>query len=158
MNVLTPVAVKIGSLGWLPPYLPTIVKVDGLIQRLSGERIDLLWIAGLPSVTFTVVGRKSGQPRTTTVLAAPDGDDWIVAGSYFGGPKSPAWVFNMRAAGEGSLRQDGTDVPMTGVELTGDAREYGWKRLLDVWPNFALYEQRTDRTIPLFRLSPIPAD
>lgn len=154
MSIITRAAIWIGSWPWLPPYLPKIVKVDGGIQRISRGRIDLLWIASLSSVTFTVVGRKSGEPRTTTVLAAPDGDDWIVAGSYFGGPKSPAWVFNMRAAASGTLRVKGVDVPMTATELSGEDRARAWDCLLGVWPNFTLYEQRTDRTIPLFRLSP----
>ncbi|GEE03055.1 hypothetical protein nbrc107696_35010 [Gordonia spumicola] len=150
MTLITRAAIWIGSWSWLPPYLPKIVKIDGLIQRLSRGRIDLLWIASLPSVTFTVVGRKSGEPRTTTVLAAPDGDDWIVAGSYFGGPKSPAWVFNLRAAGEATVGGRRMDAQ----ELSGDARDEAWQCLLSVWPNFTLYEQRTDRVIPVFRLTP----
>ncbi|WP_132994205.1 nitroreductase family deazaflavin-dependent oxidoreductase [Gordonia zhaorongruii] len=152
MGILTRLAIWIGSFAWLPPHLPKIVKVDALLQRCSGGRIDMLTIAGLPGVTMTVVGRRSGAARTTTVLAAPDGDDWIVAGSHFGGPKSPAWVFNVRDAETVDVR--GVKGPMVPVELDGDARAIAWQRLLDVWPNFRLYEERTDRVIPVFRLSP----
>ena len=148
------IAVWVGSFAWLPPYLPTIVKADGVIQRVSRGRIDLLWIAALPSVTFSVVGRKSGVERTTTLLAARDGDDWLIAGSYFGGPKTPAWVFNVRAAGRVTVRHASGDAAMTATELVGDARTEGWNVLLGVWPNFELYEQRTSRVIPVFRLSP----
>ena len=150
MGLLTPLAIKIGSISWMPKLLPTIVKTDGLIQKASGGRRDLLWIAGLPSVTMTVVGRKSGAPRTTTLLAVPEGDDWLIAGSYFGGPKAPAWVYNVRGAG--SVTIDGRE--FAAVELSGDARADAWETLRSVWPNFDLYEQCTARVIPVFRLSP----
>lgn len=150
MGLLTPLAVRIGSIPWMPRHLPTIVKVDGLLQTASGGRVDLLRIAGLPSVTMTVVGRRSGIPHTTTLLAVPDGDDWLIAGSYFGGPKTPVWVLNLRSAERAVI--DGHD--FAAAELAGDERAAAWQTLRSVWPNFDLYEQRTDRVIPVFRLSP----
>lgn len=154
MGLLTPLAVKIGSIEWLPRYLPYIVKVDEGLQKVTGGRVDLLDVAGLPSVTILVVGRKSGVERSTTVLAAPAGADWIVAGSYFGGPKTPAWVLNLRAADGFDIEQHGRRIPMRAHELAGDERERAWDELRRVWPNFDMYARRTDRTIPLFRLSP----
>lgn len=157
MGLLTPLAVRVGSIEWLPRYLPWIVKVDDAIQKVTGGRVDLLDIAGLPSITMVIRGRKSGIDRTTTVLAAPDGEDWIVAGSYFGNPKAPAWVYNLRAAGELTLAGPGGNlVAMRSRELDGDDRAAAWQRLRGVWPNFDLYEQRTagSRVIPLFRLTP----
>ncbi|WP_298441237.1 nitroreductase family deazaflavin-dependent oxidoreductase [Gordonia sp. (in: high G+C Gram-positive bacteria)] len=156
MGLLTPLAVRVGALGWLPEYLPWIVKVDDGIQKVSGGRVDLLTIAGLPSVTMLIPGRKSGIERSTTVLAAPVGDEWIVAGSYFGGPKTPAWVYNLRAAETIDVEIKGRRVPMSRRELDGDDRAQAWQTLRGVWPNFDLYEQRTAdrRRIPLFRLSP----
>lgn len=154
MGLLTPVAVKVGSISWLPQYLPWIVKVDNGIQQLTGERIDLLTIAGLPSVTMTITGRKSGIARTTTVLAVPDGEDWLVAGSYFGGPKTPAWVFNLREEPVIPVTADGRRRPMARTELTGEERDGAWSTMDAVWPNFALYRKRTDRAIPIFRLTP----
>ncbi|GAC56068.1 hypothetical protein GOHSU_02_02160 [Gordonia hirsuta DSM 44140 = NBRC 16056] len=159
MGLLTPLAVRIGSIEWLPRYLPWIVKVDDAVQKVSGGRVDLLDIAGLPSITMVIAGRKSGIERTTTVLAAPDGDDWIVAGSYFGNPKAPAWVYNLRAADSLSIvGRAGTMLPMVRNELDGVQRADAWATLLAVWPNFELYERRTagHRIIPLFRLSPAP--
>ncbi len=154
MGLLTPLAIKIGSLEWLPRYLPYIVKVDDGLQKVTGGRVDLLDVAGLPSVTMLIPGRKSGIERTTTVLAAPVGDDWIVAGSYFGGPKTPAWVLNLRAVDEFHVEQHGRRVPMRARELAGDERERAWAQLRRVWPNFDMYARRTTRVIPLFRLSP----
>ncbi len=154
MGLLTPIAVRVGSISWLPQYLPWIVKVDDGIQKVSGGRVDLLTIAGLPSVTMLIPGRKSGIVRTTTVLAAPAGEEWIVAGSYFGNPKMPVWVYNLRAADTIEVEVKGRHVPMRRRELLDDERAEAWQELRRVWPNFDLYEQRTDRVIPVFRLSP----
>lgn len=154
MGLLTPLAVKIGSIEWLPRYLPYIVKVDDGIQRVTRGHVDLLDIAGLPSITMVIPGRKSGIDRTTTVLAAPVGHDWLVAGSYFGGPKAPAWVFNLRAAPRMHVELHGRLVEMTSTELDDDERAEAWQELRRVWPNFDLYERRTTRLIPVFKLSP----
>lgn len=155
MGLLTPIAVRIGAIEWLPEYLPYIVKIDDGLQKVTGGRIDLLTVAGLPSVTMVIRGRKSGLDRTTTVLAAPVGDgEWLVAGSYFGSPKSPAWVYNLRSAPVLQVEEHGELTPMTHRELEGDERAEAWQSLLKVWPNFTIYERRTTRTIPIFRLTP----
>lgn len=157
MGLLTPLAVRVGRIGVMPRFLPQIVAVDEALQWCSGGRVDVLRIAGLPSITMTVAGRRSGELRSATVLAAPDGVDWLVAGSYFGGPKAPAWVYNLRAAATVTVTHRGAPAEMTPRELTGSERDAAWQILLGVWPNFALYEQRTDRLIPVFRLTPPPA-
>jgi deazaflavin-dependent oxidoreductase (nitroreductase family) len=148
------VAVKIGSVPWMPKLLPQIVWTDRNLQRLTGGRLSLLDLAGLPNLSLTVVGRRSGQPRTTPLLCAPHEGGWLIAGSYFGGPDMPAWVGNLRAAGEAEVQVGGVRTPVTATEVEGDERARRWQVLLDLWPNFALYEQRTDRQIPVFVLSP----
>ena len=64
MGLLTPIAVKVGSIPWLPRYLSQIMWVDNLIRRVTRGRITLLDIAGLPNLVLTVRGRKSGIPRS----------------------------------------------------------------------------------------------
>lgn len=159
MGALTPLAVTIGSISWMPRLLPQIVVVDTAIQRISGGRLALLDIAGLPNVTMHVRGRKSGAWRSTNLLAAPvDDGGWLIAGSYFGGASMPQWVFNVRAADrvlvEGRGR-GGAERDFRPRELSGDERAEAWQRLRAVWPNFDLYEKRTERTIPVFLLEPI---
>ena len=154
MGLLTPLAVRIGRIPWLPRYLPQIVWVDTRLQRWSRGRVTLLGIAGLPNLMLTVAGRKSGRPRSTPLLCAPHRSSFLVAGSNFGGPTEPAWALNLLAAGRGSLRFHGRTRPFTSRLVTGDERAALWRELLAVWPNFALYEQRTARTIKVFELTP----
>jgi len=154
MGLLTPVAVRIGAIPWMPKLLPQIVWVDENLQKVSRGRVSVLDVAGLPNLMLTVVGRKSGLPRSVPLLCVPDGGTWLIAGSYFGGPKMPVWVHNIRAAGEAHVRFGRTETDVSAEELAGEARAEAWQTMIGVWPNYALYEKKTDRTIPVFRLTP----
>ncbi|MGV9825509.1 nitroreductase family deazaflavin-dependent oxidoreductase [Gordonia sp. NPDC003429] len=153
MGILTPLAVRIGSISWMPRFLPQIVQCDRAIQFVTGQRIGLLDIAGLPHITLAVPGRRSGVMRRTQLLAVPTDTGWLIAGSYFGGPTTPQWVFNLRAAATAEVHDHGRTVGVQVVELDGDQRSAAWQTLRSVWPNFDLYEQRTDRAIPVFALT-----
>ena len=157
-NLLTPVAVWLGSLSWLPRLLPQITALDRFLQRVTKGQWSLLRIAGLPSMMLTVVGRKSGEPRSTPVLCVPYGTGYLIAGSNFGGPKMPAWVFNLRAAIEESatvgVSFHGVDVEALAHECVGVEREVVWAHMNQTWPNYAKYAERSDRLIPVFLLEP----
>ncbi|SIR89913.1 nitroreductase family deazaflavin-dependent oxidoreductase [Williamsia sterculiae] len=155
MGILTPLAVKIGATPWMPKLLPVIVAVDTRLQRWSRDRVSLLDLAGLPNLTLRVAGRKSGAVRETPLLCAPRGDEFVIAGSYFGGDKNPVWVLNLRAAERAEVIWHGNTIPVASQEVTGDERTALWDALLAVWPNYAVYEQRTTRHIPVFLLTPV---
>ena len=154
MGALTPLAVRIGAISWMPRLLPQIVVVDRTLQRVTGGRTTLLDLAGLPNLNLPVGGRRSGLPRTTPLLCVPHDGGWLVAGSYFGGPDMPVWVGNLRAAGEAEVELDGRQVPVDAREVDGEEREALWAVMVRTWPNFAKYEERTDRRIPVFVLTP----
>lgn len=154
MGLFTPLAVRIGAISWLPRYVPQITWVDKRLQRLTRGRISLLGIAGLPSLMLTVIGRKSGIQRSTPLLCVPSGRDILIAGSNFGIDKEPMWVRNVEANPEVTARFRGRATAMVARRLEGDEREAAWARMLETWPNFAKYEQRTDRRIKLFLLTP----
>lgn len=157
MGLLTPLAIRIGAISWMPKLLPQVVWTDRRLQRLSGGRVSILDVAGLPNLTLTVVGRKSGIPRSTPLLCVPHDDGWLIAGSYFGGPDMPVWVHNLRAAGEAEITWTREQVPVSAREVEGDERARLWQVMLRTWPNFAKYEERTDRVIPVFLLTRRPA-
>ena len=153
MGLLTPVAVQIGSISWMPKLLPQIVFVDKVIQGGTRGKLTILDVAGLPNLMLTVIGRKTGQPRSTPLLCVPYTDGSIlIAGSYFGGPKEPLWVKNIEANPDVTVRFKGRTQQMTSRYLGGDERAAAWPAMLKVWPNFAKYEERTDRHIKVFQL------
>jgi deazaflavin-dependent oxidoreductase (nitroreductase family) len=154
MGLLTPVAIRMGAIPWLPKLLPQIVWLDKTLHRLSRGRVTVLDLAGLPNLYLTVTGKKSGIERTTPLLCIPDGETILIAGSYFGGPKTPLWVGNLRAAdGAATIQYERQRVPVTATELAGEDRAAAWQHMLETWPNYAKYEERTDRLIPVFRLA-----
>lgn len=159
MGMLTPVAIKLGSLSWLPRLLPQITWLDKTLQRLTGGRLSILRIAGLPNVMLTVVGRKSGIPRSTPLLCVPYGEGHLIAGSNFGGAKPPVWVVNVRAAAEAgqtvTVGVQGHTHQASPREITGPERDLVWAHMLKTWPNYAKYAERTDRLIPVFLLEPV---
>ena len=116
------------------------------IDRLG--RLDLGVHEYLGLIAYWVTGRTSGIPRTTPLLCVPDRDTWLIAGSYFGGPRMPLWVGNLRAADFGEVSIGGRRTRVRADELEGAERAAAWRVMLRTWPNFAVYEERTDRVIP----------
>src|SRR3954469_14274586 len=136
MGLLTPVAIKVGSLKFMPKLLPQITATDKAIQRLTRGRLTILDVAGLPNVKLTVRGRKSGLPRSTPLLAVPRGDAWLIAGSNFGGPKQPVWVVNLEASPECEITVKGRTRKMLGRRLEDDERAEAWRFMQQTWPNY----------------------
>src|SRR3954451_1720420 len=98
LTVMTPLAVRIGAIPWMPRLLPQITATDKFIQRISRGHVTILDLAGLPNLMLTVKGRKSGVPRTTPLRCFPYLGGTLTAGSTFGQLKPPVWVVNIRAA------------------------------------------------------------
>lgn len=154
-NFLTPVAIWIGGISWVPRFLKQITAADKFLQRITRGRVSFVGIAGLPSMMLTVTGRKSGIPRSTPVLCVPYRNGNLIAGSNFGGPQEPVWVLNIRAAETVGVRIGGVEQVSVARELDGAEREEAWRHMLRTWPNYAKYAERVDRTIPVFLLEPV---
>ena len=154
MGLLTPLAIRIGSLSFMPKLLTQVTATDKVLQRLTKGQVTVLRVAGLPNLTLTVRGRKSGVPRSTPLLAVPRGEDWLIAGSNFGGPKQPVWVVNLEANPDARITVRGRPTDVTARRLEGEEREQAWADMVRVWPNYDLYAERTDRRIKVFELTP----
>jgi deazaflavin-dependent oxidoreductase (nitroreductase family) len=152
--MLTPVAIWLGGLSWLPRFLRQITAIDKFVQRITKGQWSFLRIAGLPSMMLTVIGRRSGVARSTPVLCVPYGDGHLVAGSNYGGAKPPVWVLNVRAAQRVTVTVDGVTREAVPREVTGEERAVVWAHMLKTWPNYAKYEERTHRVIPVFLMEP----
>lgn len=147
-------AVRLGRQPWLPQHLPRIVATDKTLRRLTRGRVTLLGFAGLPELFLIVPGRKSGIARTTPLLTVPHDGGWLIAGSNWGGPTQPVWVTNLRAAEAPTIEIKGRRIEVDARELSGAEREEAWRTLVATWPNYEVYAERTERLIPVFRLTP----
>jgi deazaflavin-dependent oxidoreductase (nitroreductase family) len=154
MGLLTPLAVRVGRLSFMPKFMPQVVATDKALERITRGRVTLLDVAGLPNIRLTVRGRKSGTPRTIPLLAVPRGEDWLVAGSNWGAPKQPVWVLNLEAHPDCQVTVRNRTQKMTARRLEGQEREAAWQHMLRTWPNYEKYAERTDRQIKVFQLTP----
>lgn len=109
---------------------------------------------GTPSLLLTTTGRRSGQVRTTALFYLPDGTRQVLVASYAGDDRHPQWYLNLLANPAVTV-QVGRDVwRATATTLTDDDRESIWPRLVQNYPGYADYQQRTTRELPVVALTP----
>jgi len=94
-------------------------------------------------------GRKSGQERITPLIYAYRGDDVIIVASKGGAPEHPAWYLNLRDKPEGAVQVKGEKWDTRARDATDE--EYGalWDQMVKEWPDYAEYQKKTDRKIPI---------
>jgi deazaflavin-dependent oxidoreductase (nitroreductase family) len=147
---------KLGHRAWFTRLARWLVPADRAIARLTRGHLVTLRMRSLPCFMITTVGRHSGQPRTTPLLYATDGDDYVVIGSNFGQRHHPAWSTNLLAHPEASVNIDGRIVAVRAELVRGTERARLWQVALQRWPAYSTYEQRAQRQIRVFRLSRLP--
>lgn len=96
------------------------------------------------------------RPRTTPVGYFAEGkDSWLIAASAAGAPKNPAWYYNIAAhPDQVRIELGGRQIDVTATQLHGDERDRAWQKITTEVAQFAKYEQKTDREIPVIRLTP----
>jgi deazaflavin-dependent oxidoreductase (nitroreductase family) len=108
---------------------------------------------GAPMVLLHHRGAKTGTERVTPLMAQTDGDRLFIFASKGGAPDNPDWYHNLRANPEITIEYGSEpDLAVKAVELDGSDRDAVWDRQKREWPQFAEYEQKTDRTIPVIEL------
>jgi len=110
-------------------------------------------LLGRPTFLLEVVGRKSGRPRSVMLILVRDGDDLLVAGSNGGNPNVPQWYRNLMAAGEAHVQICAERRPVRVRQIEGEERDRCWERLVATYPDFAVYQELTEREIPVAVLS-----
>ncbi|MEU2620398.1 nitroreductase family deazaflavin-dependent oxidoreductase [Streptomyces sp. NPDC007157] len=133
------------------PYV--VPALDRTVHRLSGGRV-LLSARMLPGAILTSTGARSGLPRRTPLACMPQEDGWLLVGSNYGRTDHPAWTYNLLKHPDVEISWKGRDVPVTARLLTGAERAAAWRQLLEFWPPYATYQERVDRELRVFRLTP----
>jgi|HubBroStandDraft_6_1064221.scaffolds.fasta_scaffold148983_4 deazaflavin-dependent oxidoreductase (nitroreductase family) len=111
---------------------------------------------GFNALVLTTVGRKTGIERTTPVgwFPGPDGS-WLIVASAAGAKGNPAWYYNLAAhPDQVQIEIDGRKVPVTAEQLHGAEREQAWQQVITAAPRFVQYQVKTDRELPIIRLTP----
>jgi len=128
--------------------------------RKQVEKIDAtgdtrsVHIMHLPVVMLTMRGKKTGGIRKVPLMRVEHDGDYAIVASKGGAPKNPVWYANVKANPEVDL-QDGTVTKdYTAREVSGEERALWWERAVATYADYADYQRKTDRQIPVFVLEP----
>ena len=145
-----------GTRGQRRPPGP-IMRILGWFMRAS-HRVGSKRMDGMPVILLTTRGARSGQLRTTPVMSFPEGDSArLVVASFGGSMVHPAWFINMaRHPDDTWVEVDGRRVKVTPTSLTGEERERAWQQITASSHRFVEYQLKTDREIPVVRLTAAP--
>jgi deazaflavin-dependent oxidoreductase (nitroreductase family) len=106
---------------------------------------------------LTTVGAKTGEERATPVVWFPDGDSRLIVASAAGAARNPSWYYNLAAHPDRvAIEVAGEKQAVTAEQLEGDDRADAWERITAASPGFRKYETKTDREMPVIRLTPTP--
>ncbi|HEY4097340.1 MAG TPA: nitroreductase/quinone reductase family protein [Baekduia sp.] len=140
---------------WLAIHLAP--RLDPLLLKLTGGRTGSFPEAKV--VLLTVVGRRSGEPRTAPLLYFTEGDDVILLASSYGRERHPAWYLNACANPEVELRQGRDGGRYRAADVVDEAeRRRLYDRAQGIFTGYGGYERRAavvGRTIPVLRLTPL---
>lgn len=120
--------------------------------RATGGR--LFSRLNLPVLLLTTTGRKTGKERTWPLYYLDHGSGWIVIASNAGEDTHPAWLLNVRANPRATVQIGNAKTGVVAREAAGSERDALWERAKAASGEYAVYEERTTREIPVVILEP----
>jgi len=141
------------------PLSATEAKVIHLFGKYFGGMQTTLYRAtggklggtlkGAPVLLLTTKGHKSGQPRTVPLLFLRDADRYYLVASKGGFPTHPAWYLNLSAEPQVHVQLGAEHHDRRARTLSEEEKAAVWPRLVEMWPDYQAYQERTDRSIPV---------
>ena len=110
---------------------------------------------GKPVILLTTIGAKSGKIRKTPLMRVEHDGEYAVVASLGGAPKNPVWYYNIKAHPQVELQDGEASKDYEAREVFDDEKAAWWERAVEAWPDYAEYQTKTDRQIPVFVLTPI---
>ena len=109
---------------------------------------------GMPVIILTTLGAKSGKLRKTPLMRVEHNGEYAAVASLGGAPTNPVWYHNIVSHPQVDLRDGPMVQTMTAREVTGQEKATWWERCVAAFPDYADYQTKTDRQIPVFVLTP----
>lgn len=146
----TPFEEKVGSV-----VVKAMSVANTWIFRATGGKWGAKFMRGAPVLLLTTIGRKSGEPKVAPLIYLKDGARLILVASKGGMSHHPLWYRNLEANPQVEVELPGTDkLPMRAQRATDEEKALLWPRLLEIYPDYADYQARTERNIPVVILTP----
>ncbi len=124
-----------------------------LFERSGGTQGNTL--RGMPIVVVTSVGARSGKLRKTPLMRVEHGGEYALVASLGGAPQHPVWYYNLKQNPHVELQDGPVKRDYRAREVTGDEKATWWERAVAAYPDYADYQQKTTREIPVFVLTPM---
>ncbi len=150
-----------GYLGFAMPLEGTYSPSPSKWARQQAELIEEsggtkgLTLSGKPVVLLTTVGALTGTLRKTPLMRVEHDGVYAVVASRGGAARNPQWYFNLVSHPRCELRDGTMQQDYLAREASGEERAKWWARAVEVWPDYAVYQTKTDRIIPVFVLEPV---
>ena len=139
---------------WIWSLLARAMALHTAAYRLSGGRIGGRFPGGPPVLLLDHVGAHSAKRRTAPLLYIRDGEDLVVVASKGGHPKHPGWFHNLRANPETTVQVGSERRAVRARVADPGERARLWPRAVDAYGNYADYQERAERQIPMVILAP----
>jgi deazaflavin-dependent oxidoreductase (nitroreductase family) len=110
---------------------------------------------GRPVIILTSVGAKTGKIRKNPLMRVEHDGEYAVVASLGGAPQHPVWYYNLTANPHVELQDGPVKKDYQAREVSNSERAIWWERAVAAWPDYASYQEKTTRTIPVFVLTPI---
>jgi len=112
-------------------------------------------LRGRPVIVLTSLGARTGKVRKTPLMRVEHDGVYAVVASLGGAPSNPVWFNNLKANPHVELQDGAVKRDYTAREVTGEEKAEWWARAVETWPDYAVYQTKTERQIPVFVLDPI---
>jgi deazaflavin-dependent oxidoreductase (nitroreductase family) len=127
-------------------------QADKYAESGGAEAADM---EGMPIILLTTVGAKTGKLRKTPLMRVEHGGEYAVVASLGGAPKNPVWYYNIAKNPRVELQDGSVTRDYESREVFGDEKATWWERAVEAYPDYADYQTKTDRQIPVFVLTPV---
>ena len=107
-------------------------------------------LRGRPIVVLTSVGARTGKLRKTALMRVEHDGLYAVVASLGGAPRHPVWYYNLKAHPRVELQDGPMKRDYAAREVSGDEKALWWARAVEAWPDYARYQGKTARQIPVF--------
>ena len=116
---------------------------------------DAADMKGMPIILLTTVGAKTGKLRKTPLMRVEHNGEYACVASLGGAPKNPVWYNNIAKNSRVELQDGSVTQDYDAREVFGDEKAVWWERAVQAYPDYADYQTKTDRQIPVFVLTPV---
>ncbi|TDW21412.1 deazaflavin-dependent oxidoreductase (nitroreductase family) [Kribbella kalugense] len=146
----------LGDMSTEAEYAPSPMSyVADMVEKIEQAGTTSVIDHGKGVVLLTMRGAKSGKIRKVPLMRVEHDGEYAVVASLGGAPKHPVWYFNLKADPRLQLQDGDVTGEYVARELDGEERELWWARSVEAWPDYANYQTKTDRILPVFVLEPV---